>query len=172
MTPPSEPPALQVPAEQLGVVPEQALQAVPPVPQAVAASAVWHVPVESQQPVAQLEALQLLAVQVPPLQNGVPPVQLWQATPPEPQLLMDSAVWQVPVESQQPSGQLVALQPPELAQICCVEHVCVEPQSWHVTPPLPQALDAVPATQIPALQQPSGQLVGEQLLELPQAAKK
>jgi hypothetical protein len=156
MTPPSEPPALQVPAEQLGVVPEQALQAVPPVPQAVAASAVWHVPVESQQPVAQLEALQLLAVQVPPLQNGVPPVQLWQATPPEPQLLMDSAVWQVPVESQQPS----------------VEHVCVEPQSWHVTPPLPQALDAVPATQIPALQQPSGQLVGEQLLELPQAAKK
>jgi hypothetical protein len=41
-----------------------------------------------------------------------------------------------------------------------------------VTPPLPQALDDVPATQVPALQQPFGQLVGVQLLELPQAAKK
>jgi hypothetical protein len=122
--------AVHEPAEQLGVVPEHVLHAVPPVPQADAASAVWQVPVESQQPVAQLEGLQLLAVQFPPLQNGVPPVQLLHAAPPEPQLLMDSAVWQVPVESQHPVGQLVAVQPPEFAaQICCAEQVCVEPQS-------------------------------------------
>jgi hypothetical protein len=153
-------------------VPEHVKQAVPPVPHADAVSVVWHVPVESQQPVAQLEGLQLLAVQFPPLQKGVPPVQLLHAAPPEPQLLMDSAVWQVPVESQHPVGQLAAVQPPEAAQICCAEHVCDEPQSWHVTPPLPQALDDVPATHVPALQQPFGQLVGVQLLELPQAAKK
>jgi hypothetical protein len=170
---PPVPPALHVPAAQFGVAPEHVKQAVPPVPHAEAASAVWHVPVESQQPVAQLEGLQLFAVQFPPLQKGVPPVQLLHAAPPEPQLLMDSAVWQVPVESQHPVGQLVAVQPPEFAaQICCAEHVCDEPQSWHVTPPLPQALDDVPATHVPALQQPFGQLVGVQLLELPQAAKK
>jgi hypothetical protein len=83
-------------------------------------------------------------------------VQLTQATPPVPQVAVLD-VWQLPVLSQQPFGQLVLSQthlPPT--------------QRWplgqatHAPPLVPQNWLDVPAWQVVPLQQPLGQLVAVQ----------
>jgi hypothetical protein len=83
-------------------------------------------------------------------------VQLTQATPPVPQVVVPD-VWQLPVLSQQPFGQLVLSQthlPPT--------------QRWplgqatHAPPLVPQNWLDVPAWQVVPLQQPLGQLVAVQ----------
>lgn len=99
----------------------------------------------------------------PPQTLGVPPpphvwgaVQATQAAPPLPQAVVVLPGWQVPLLSQQPFGQLLALHAQEpFAQ------VWPDAQVTQAAPPVPQCL-LVLVRQVPLLsQQPLGQLVAE-----------
>jgi hypothetical protein len=106
------------PTLQVGEVPPGGVQQMP-APCCVEQVAPWalsvvlHVPLALQTAVWQGPAGQSAAVrhatQTPcAVQNGVLPAQGLQATPPMPQWLA-VLVWQTPLASQQPLGQLVAL---------------------------------------------------------------
>ena len=70
--------------------------------------------------------------------------------------------WQVPLLSQQPLGQVAAVQV-AVVQAWLVQ-TSVALQATHAAPPLPQAGWAPPATQLPfASQQPLGQVVALQV---------
>jgi hypothetical protein len=68
-------------------------------------------------------------------------------------------VWQTPYASQQPFGQLVALQPHPPAM-----HSCPVGQATHATPPEPQSTSVFPGRQVVPAQQPAGHDVALQLL--------
>ncbi|HCF58916.1 MAG TPA: hypothetical protein DFS52_13105, partial [Myxococcales bacterium] len=100
--------ATQAPSVQTSS-PSQLAQAAPAAPQAAAVLPGWQVPEESQQPSGQVVASQLEGWQEPPLQT-FPLSQPMQAAPAPPQAAAVLPGWQVPEESQQPSGQVVASQ--------------------------------------------------------------
>jgi hypothetical protein len=95
--------------EQAWLVP-QLLHAPPPVPQRVLLVPGWHLPVLSQQPVAQLVGPQLVgtASQVFEALQNCCAVHCTQALPPVPQELCPLPGWQAPAASQQPVTQVVA----------------------------------------------------------------
>jgi hypothetical protein len=123
-----------------------------------------------QQPCAQEAASQ---TQAPALLHSWPVAQVTHALPPTPQLFADD-VWQVPLESQQPFAQVVALQAPQVWLVG--SHSCpmgqspfpVQPQtplrqrwpsallvqSTQAPPVVPQAAGALPAAQLVPEQQP------------------
>jgi hypothetical protein len=125
-------PQTHAPLAQVSAVVPQVRQAPPLVPQAVG----------SLVPATQV----LLLLQQPPLQGSFGPhaeLQTW--------LLQASSVGQ----------SLDALQP----QTWVLKHTCPRPlvaQLAQATPPVPQAVLLVPATQVVPLQQPVGQLVAVQ----------
>jgi hypothetical protein len=132
----------------------------PPVPQALFEVPVWQVsvvPVRWQQPLGQLAFVHTHL----PFLHSVPSGQVWQVTPPVPQASFEVPGWQVEMEVvsvvwQQPLGQLVehgASTHEPLSQTVSFGQV------WHIPPPVPQALFAVPATHPPlSSQQPFGQV--------------
>ena len=79
-----------------------------------------------------------------------------QLVPGAPQLLPEVPGWQVPTESQQPVGQVVALQ---MAATHTFIWQVPEPQDWHVTPFFPQASVLVPPRHTPFWQQPPEHVV-------------
>lgn len=99
-------------------------------------------PSASQHPVAHVVALQP-PTQVPAEQ--VPPLQLVQVPPSEPQAVSAVPGWQVPLR-QQPDGQVLLLQ---VALTHCPAVQVPAPQLMHAAPPVPHAFVAVPATQAP-----------------------
>jgi hypothetical protein len=128
------------------------------VPQSFSDVPSWHTPEESQQPVGQVIELHVLASQIPPLHVS-PDGHDVHALPPVPQapvLVPDS---QKPNLSQQPMGQVAAL------QVVPVHAPAVQEspggQGTHESPPLPHAEVLVPDSHIPKLSQhPVPQLIG------------
>jgi hypothetical protein len=136
----------------------QGRQALPPVPQAEVLVPDSQFPKLSQHPIGQLDALHVVPWHDPLLQVS-PGGHATHAAPPLPQEVVLSPDWQVPVASQQPVGQVEALQggswqAPAL-QLSPVG------QSAHNAPPVPQALVLVPASQNPRTSQhPIGHVIG------------
>jgi hypothetical protein len=130
----------------------QAWHAAPPVPHALLAVPVWHVPPASQQPFGQLVASHSHT----PATQAWPLAQATQAAPSTPHVAT-ALGWQLPLASQQPLGQLAASHSHTPAT-----------QAW----PPAQATQAAPSTPHVATalgwqlrlasQQPSGQLVALQ----------
>ena len=145
---------------------EQSTQALPIEPQSVAVGVVMHC-APAQQPLGQLAAEQ--PTQVPASHAWLSP-QAAQAAPPVPQAVCATPGRQLPPVSQQPLGQVVALQsqvpasqvgPPVQAGRAPHKHVPFPPQvsavdglqATHPAPPPPQSASVVGVTQTPLLQQ-------------------
>jgi hypothetical protein len=127
----------------------------------------WHVPFSSQQPAAQVSALQTGgAMQLRLAVSHVPPfvaTQFSHVPPAGPHAVLDVPDWHIPVESQQPPGHVAALHPREtVSHVWTVElHASPGGQVAHATPPVPQVADASPVVQwsVPS-QQPWGHVAG------------
>ena len=171
---------LQTPAVQPSAVTPQLEHAAPAVPHWAAVDGLMQVVPVTQQPPAQLAAVQ---TQVPPAEQvspgaqaavlphlQTPWVQLFetagsqaaQAFPPPPQAETEVVVWQTPLR-QHPEAQLVALQPLQALPTHCCGGAGVCGQVWQTPPPFPQAPAAVPATQRLLAQHPAAQLEALQL---------
>ncbi|MBX7115206.1 MAG: hypothetical protein K1X64_12835 [Myxococcaceae bacterium] len=90
-------------------------------------------------------------LQLPPVQLSATTPQLVHKLPPLPQLPAVGDETQAPLK-QQPLGQLAAVQP----EHCWPVQVCGEGQLWHILPPPPHSLVAVPALHTSPKQQPEG----------------
>jgi hypothetical protein len=140
---------LQLPAVQLS--PDgHAVQVAPPVPHAAFVLPGWQTPVMSQQPVGHVMALQVDPLQAPPTQVSVDG-QVAHVAPPVPQNAVVVPASQIPVLSQQPVGQLAALQGGGL-QVPAL-HVSPVGHAVHVAPPVPHALELDPVSQKPSVSQ-------------------
>jgi hypothetical protein len=138
-----------------------AAHAAPPVPQSFNDVPSWHTPVESQQPVGQVVALHAEALQIPPLHVS-PGGHDRHALPPVPHAPVLVPVSQKPSLSQQPMGQLAALQvvPVHAPAV----HESPGGHGTHESPPLPHAEVLVPDSHFPKLSQhPVPQLTGLQV---------
>jgi len=145
----------------------------PPNPHVVEVSPCWQLPVASQQPFGQFEALHWPQVpasqavttwQKPSLQKVCAP-QTAHAAPSSPHAPELPPAWQFPEESQQPpqvSGphDVWISQPPS-------KQVPPGPQGKHCWPPSPQAEALVPDTQLSPRQQPE-QFCAVHAVDVPQ----
>ena len=125
-------------------------------------------PFDSQQPFGQLEGLHV-AIGVSHAwslgSHCAKPseVQFAQETPPVPHWVICVPLWQLPLPSQHPLGQLAALQVVLIVtQVwLCGAHVLFAAQLEHASPFVPHAAVDVPAWQLPLLsQQPVGHVDG------------
>lgn len=129
-------------------------------PHAAFDDVVTHLPIESQQPFAQLVASQVgFATQKPLLQYWVSR-QAVHEPPPEPQ-----DAWLVPMEhwpfdSQQPVAHVVG--PHATFAHWKFTQPCPVPHAAHATPPVPQAAALFPVRQAPWTQQPVGHVADVQ----------
>jgi hypothetical protein len=124
------------------------VHAPPAAPHAPFVGGEMHV-VPAQQPLAQSAALQY--AWHCPASHSVPAAQAAQAAPSVPQCAL-LEVWQFPLPSQQPAGQLAASQThaPFL-------HSCPAAHAAQAAPSAPQALSVGGFTQVVPLQQPTVQ---------------
>jgi hypothetical protein len=147
---------LHIPALQLS--PDgHAVHAAPPLPHAPRVVPDSQKPSASQQPIGQLEALHVVPMHAPPVQES-PGGHGRHALPPTPHadvLVPDS---QIPRLSQQPFGQLVALQVVPWHDPALQESP--EGHTAQALPPLPHAVVLVPDSQAPAASQhPVGHVI-------------
>jgi hypothetical protein len=134
------------------------MHALPPLPHDPGVLPGSHTPAPLQQPVGHVEALHGIGSQAPPAQRS-PGGHVEHALPPVPHALVLLPDSQKPRPSQQPVGQVEALQvgpthaPPEQESI--------GGHGRQAPPPVPHAVRLVPDWQIPKLsQQPFGQVDG------------
>jgi hypothetical protein len=128
-----------------------ATQAAPFAPHCAAVGGVTH-DVPLQQPVGQSVELQY-GTQLCPV-HSLPALHATHAAPPVPQSALAVPGWQLPLVSQQPAGQVVALQPhTPLMHSAPVAH------AMQAAPPTPHSVFNVPATQDVPSQQPVVQFV-------------
>jgi hypothetical protein len=109
-----------------------------------------------QQPAGQELMLQTLVTHAWLVHDSVV-LQTLQRAPPEPQAAIAVPGWQAPLTSQQPMGQVAALQLP--ARHAWPVHTCPGWQATHEAPPVPHAVTRLPGWQTPeASQQPVPQV--------------
>jgi hypothetical protein len=125
-------------------------------PQAVAVMPETQVPVESQQPFGQVVELHVGAVVQTLALQYWPVLQMAQAAPPFPQACSLVPGAQLPFESQQPLGQVVALQVKAVQAL--LVHCWVEPHIAQALPAVPQASGWLPGWQASFEQQPVAQV--------------
>jgi hypothetical protein len=93
--------------------------------------------------------------------------QVLQGLPPVPQALLVFPAAQLPWLSQQPLGQLLALQVELVGVHTWFLQASLLPQVLQAPPPVPQAASLVPGTQAPwAVQHPLAQVVASQVTDL------
>jgi hypothetical protein len=132
---------MQWPAEHI-CVPVHITQDTPLRPQVLAPGVVWHLPVESQQPVQLLGPHGVL--HAPPVQLAPAPLHFWQVPPPGgPHAAVVLPGWHMPIESQQPLAQEVALHDDGIWHILSA-HTFGEVQLMQAAPPPPHAVFEVP----------------------------
>jgi hypothetical protein len=133
-----------------------AVQLPPPLPHAIVVVPVSQKPSASQHPLGQVAGLHVGPLHTPPEQVS-PGGHGRQAFPPVPQARVLVPGSQFPKLSQQPFGQVIALQvaPWQAPPL----HVSPAGHTLHALPPFPHAIVLVPGWQTPAaLQQPVGQV--------------
>ena len=128
------------------VGPPHVAQTAPVLPHALFEDPAWHVPAESQQPLAQFAALQLKLPPVQlPLVHDCPAPHTTHEPPVGPQAEVLVPDWQFPLLSMQPlQAQLVPL-------------LHVSPFAWqlaHCAPPLPHCVSLVEVMQVEPLMHP------------------
>ncbi len=129
----------------------------PPSPQSVIVSPGWQTSSESQHPSGQLVALHV-APWHKPATHASPAGHSWHPAPPEPQSFSDVPAWHVPVVSQQPVGQVVALHA-ETLQTPAVQ-LSPDGHAAQATPAVPQSAFVTPGWQTFDLsQQPVGHVL-------------